>query len=169
MEQDAAQSVADIDRLGNGYATLAGLVGTPLVLWSVGLVAAMLISQHCAAGGTWAWSRQRIGASVLCIAAGLVAGALTAHAAIQRFHLDLVVATYAARKAEACQKLEQAIANGRVVSLSRGVIRDILRPDCNYRRLEIASEEPGSRLRFVKRKELGPRGAPLDDKIGVPR
>ena len=169
MEQDAAQLVADIDRLGDGYTTLAGLVGTPLILWSVTITAAVLVCQHCAAGGTWAWSYQRINASVLCIVAGLAAGLLTAHAAVQQFRLDLVVATYAARKTEACRKFEQAIANGKVISLSRDVVDDILRRDCNYLRLMIASEQPGSRLKFVRRYEPGPKGAQLDYNVGVPR
>lgn len=63
----------------------------------------------------------------------------------------------------------QAIAEGKVISLSRDVIHDILRPDCDYQKLMIASEQPGSRLRFVTRYELGPRGGPLDYKIGIPR
>ena len=162
MEQDAAQLVADIDRLGDGYTTLAGLVGTPLVFWSIGITAAVLVCQHCAAGGTWAWSYQRI-------VAGLAAGLLTAQAAVQQFRLDLVVATYAVRKTEACRKFEQAIADGKVVSLSRDVVDDILRRDCNYLRLMIASEQPGSRLKFVRRYEPGPKGAQLDYNVGVPR
>ncbi len=53
MEQDAAQLIAEIDRLGNGYATLAGLVGRPVVLWSVLITAVVLGYSCCAAGGIW--------------------------------------------------------------------------------------------------------------------
>lgn len=64
------QLIAEIDRLGNGYATLAGLVGRPVVLWSVLITAVVLGHSCCAAGGNLAWSFQRTSASVLCIAGG---------------------------------------------------------------------------------------------------
>lgn len=169
MDQDASQLLVAIDHLGNGYTTLAGLVGTPLVLWSVLVATVVLAYSYSAAGGTWAWSFRRLSASIICLGAGVAIGMLTAQAAIQRFHLDAVVATYAARRTEACQNFEKAIAEGKVLSLSRYVVDDILRQDCNYLRLMIASEQPGSRIRFVRRYEPGGKGAQLDYNIGVPR
>lgn len=139
MDQDASQLLETIDRLGDGYTTLAGLVGTPLVLWSVFVAMVVLAYSYFAAGGTWAWSFRRLSASIICLGAGLAIGMLTAQAAIQRFHLDVVVATYVARRTEACQAFEKAIAEGKVISLSRDVVDDILRRDCNYLRLMLCA------------------------------